>query len=88
MERVFRTEAGESAPKVSSARIVRRDEVGCRAFPDSSGSVRSGHTAGKNALRGKAERGFDVAKYQKLLEPFSIGNVELRNRFVMLPMTI
>ena len=29
-----------------------------------------------------------MAKYQKLLEPFSIGNVELRNRFVMLPMTI
>ena len=29
-----------------------------------------------------------MAKYQKLLEPFKIGNVELRNRFVMLPMTI
>ena len=29
-----------------------------------------------------------VAKYQKLLEPFSIGGVEIRNRFVMLPMTI
>ena len=29
-----------------------------------------------------------MAKYQKLVEPFKIGNVELRNRFVMLPMTI
>lgn len=29
-----------------------------------------------------------MAKYQKLLEPFSIGGVEIRNRFVMLPMTI
>ena len=29
-----------------------------------------------------------MAKYQKLLEPLNIGNVELRNRFVMLPMTI
>lgn len=29
-----------------------------------------------------------MAKYQELLEPFKIGNVELRNRFVMLPMTI
>ena len=28
-----------------------------------------------------------MAKYQKLLEPFSIGDVEIRNRFVMLPMT-
>ena len=28
-----------------------------------------------------------MAKYQKLVEPFKIGNVELRNRFVMLPMT-
>lgn len=34
------------------------------------------------------ERGCAVAKYQKLLEPFKIGAVELRNRFVMLPMTI
>ena len=29
-----------------------------------------------------------MAKYQKLLEPLKIGNVELKNRFVMLPMTI
>ena len=29
-----------------------------------------------------------MAKYQKLLEPLNIGNVQLRNRFVMLPMTI
>lgn len=29
-----------------------------------------------------------MGKYDKLLEPVSIGNVELRNRFVMLPMTI
>lgn len=29
-----------------------------------------------------------MAKYQKLLEPFKIGKVELQNRFVMLPMTI
>jgi 2,4-dienoyl-CoA reductase (NADPH2) len=29
-----------------------------------------------------------VAKYDELLKPISIGNVELRNRFVMLPMTI
>ncbi len=29
-----------------------------------------------------------MAKYQALLEPLKIGNVELRNRFVMLPMTI
>lgn len=29
-----------------------------------------------------------MAKYQKLLEPFSIGGVEICNRFVMLPMTI
>jgi len=29
-----------------------------------------------------------VAKYQALLEPFNIGKVELRNRFIMLPMTI
>lgn len=29
-----------------------------------------------------------MAKYQALLEPFNIGKVELRNRFVMLPMTI
>ncbi len=43
---------------------------------------------GYNALQSKAERGCDVAKYDKLLEPFKIGNVELRNRFVMLPMTI
>ena len=28
-----------------------------------------------------------VAKYERLLEPFSIGGVEIRNRFVMLPMT-
>ncbi len=28
-----------------------------------------------------------VAKYQKLLEPFNIGSVEIKNRFVMLPMT-
>ncbi|MEG0417926.1 oxidoreductase, partial [Gordonibacter sp.] len=28
-----------------------------------------------------------MAKYQKLLEPFNIGGVEIRNRFVMLPMT-
>ena len=34
------------------------------------------------------ERSLAVAKYQKLVEPFKIGNVELRNRFVMLPMTI
>ena len=27
-------------------------------------------------------------KYEKLNTPFKIGNVELRNRFVMLPMTI
>ncbi|MCL1798516.1 MAG: NAD(P)/FAD-dependent oxidoreductase [Eggerthellaceae bacterium] len=29
-----------------------------------------------------------MAQYQALLEPFKIGKVELRNRFVMLPMTI
>lgn len=29
-----------------------------------------------------------MAKYQKLLEPLKIGNVELKNRFIMLPMTI
>ncbi|MDO5042665.1 MAG: FAD-dependent oxidoreductase [Slackia sp.] len=29
-----------------------------------------------------------MGKYDKLLEPVKIGNVELRNRFVMLPMTI
>ncbi|MCL1797014.1 MAG: NAD(P)/FAD-dependent oxidoreductase [Eggerthellaceae bacterium] len=29
-----------------------------------------------------------MAKYQALLEPFNIGKVELRNRFIMLPMTI
>lgn len=34
------------------------------------------------------ERSLAVAKYQKLVEPFKIGNVELRNCFVMLPMTI
>ena len=27
-------------------------------------------------------------KYELLNKPFKIGNVELRNRFVMLPMTI
>lgn len=27
-------------------------------------------------------------KYEELMKPFKIGNVELRNRFVMLPMTI
>jgi 2,4-dienoyl-CoA reductase (NADPH2) len=35
-----------------------------------------------------AERGCIVAKYQALNEPFKIGNVDIRNRFVMLPMTI
>lgn len=29
-----------------------------------------------------------MAKYQKLLEPLKIGKVELKNRFIMLPMTI
>ena len=34
-----------------------------------------------------AERGFIVGQYDKLLEPFKIGNVEIPNRVVMLPMT-
>lgn len=37
---------------------------------------------------GNKERSYAVAKYQKLLEPLKIGNVELKNRFIMLPMTI
>ena len=39
-------------------------------------------------LWGSNERSFAVAKYQKLLEPLKIGKVELKNRFIMLPMTI
>lgn len=36
---------------------------------------------------GHIERGYQV-RYENLTKPINIGNVKLRNRFVMLPMTI